>query len=260
MKDKNKTNFTAPELYEMLAASVNPNRTAIFPEVRNGGGFTATRSADAVSFGLWPSDRYLLVGYEIKASRSDWLRELKQPKKADDMAKHCDKWIIVANCGVVDLTADELPYEWGLMEPRGTRLHAVRQSVRQLENLGKPVDRGFLASLLKRASQTSLAAKQADAIRAQCSALAAKESERNMSRLRERLAGAEKTIYDFERASGIKIGDWAGPEEIGKIVRDVLDDKYRDPEARLRTLQRTVLGIAADVEARLRAFESEKVA
>jgi len=81
------------------------------------------RQIDFVAFGLWRSRGNLILGFEIKGSRSDWLRELKNPSKAELTALACDEWWVVAPRGVVE--PDEVPRGWGLLEKRGRGLRCV---------------------------------------------------------------------------------------------------------------------------------------
>ncbi len=73
-----------------------------------------TNYCDAMAISNWPSRGNHLIGFEVKASRSDWLRELKKPEKAEAFYRYCTNWIIAAVPGVVK--KDELPPGWGLME------------------------------------------------------------------------------------------------------------------------------------------------
>jgi len=84
------------------------------------------RLIDYIAFGLWRSRGNLILGFEIKASRSDWLRELKNPSKAELTTLACDEWWIVAPRGTVML--DELPRGWGLLEKRGRGLRCVAKA------------------------------------------------------------------------------------------------------------------------------------
>lgn len=69
---------------------------------------------DFLAVGTWPSTKFVVHGYEMKASRSDWLRELKDPgKSAEGMAK-VDHWWVAAPAGVVQ--DGELPDGWGHLE------------------------------------------------------------------------------------------------------------------------------------------------
>ncbi len=70
---------------------------------------------DFLAVGTWPSTRFHVHGYEIKTSRSDWLRELKDPaKSAEGMAK-VDQWWLAAPAGVLK-DRSELPEGWGYVE------------------------------------------------------------------------------------------------------------------------------------------------
>lgn len=82
--------------------------------------------ADALFVGFTSASGRLLVGHELKVSRSDWLRELDKVGKADFWADNCHQWIIVAP-GPEVVPADELPYGWGLMYP--PRANARRMKV-----------------------------------------------------------------------------------------------------------------------------------
>ena len=45
---------------------------------------------------VWPSRGLYLHGFEIKVHRNDWLRELKNPAKAEEIAGYCHFWWVVA--------------------------------------------------------------------------------------------------------------------------------------------------------------------
>jgi hypothetical protein len=51
--------------------------------------------------GLWPSRGLKLMGFEIKAGRGDWLGELRNPRKAESIARFCDQWWVVATQDVI---------------------------------------------------------------------------------------------------------------------------------------------------------------
>lgn len=81
----------APEpqlsLIEMLRRKYPSPEWAFMQEVapRPIGG----RYADVVAVNLWSSRGYAIHGFELKVSRSDWLRELKQPEKAEPIFRYC---------------------------------------------------------------------------------------------------------------------------------------------------------------------------
>lgn len=87
---------------------------AFLTHVRNRAGFNATRTFDAVAINLWPSKGLTIEIFEVKVSRSDWLRELKKPDKAAPALALGDYFSVVAPAGCVK--PDELPERWGLIE------------------------------------------------------------------------------------------------------------------------------------------------
>ena len=85
------------------------------PEVGENGGWGSGRRCDAIYVGFTSSSGRMLVGHEVKASRSDWLTELANPGKADAWADQCHEWWLITVPGVV--RDGELPAGWGLMVP-----------------------------------------------------------------------------------------------------------------------------------------------
>lgn len=114
---------TTKDTYEMTKALVrrfsalspgNGPRYVIATEVRNRAGFAATRSCDAIVVDTWPSSGLAIHGFEVKVSRSDWLRELADPLKAEAFRRYCDRWwLAVGDPSIV--RPGELPEGWGLM-------------------------------------------------------------------------------------------------------------------------------------------------
>lgn len=72
------------------------------------------RRADAIAVNTFPSRNFKTIGFEFKASRSDWLSEKNEGSKADYFVTACDEWYVVAWSGVVE--EEELPQGWGLLE------------------------------------------------------------------------------------------------------------------------------------------------
>lgn len=135
---------STPSMYDLLRKRYAPPEWAFLEEVApaTGGG---TGYADAVAVNLWRSRGHAIYGFEVKTSRSDWLRELKQPGKPDAVFKFCDHWFIVAPKGIV--RPGELPPTWGLLEPRGTGLVVAAEGPRLS---AEPITRAFFASLVRR--------------------------------------------------------------------------------------------------------------
>ena len=84
-------------------------------------------------------------GVEVKVSRSDWQRELKNPKKTEEgVWRYCDRWWIAAPKGMVK--PDELPLGWGLLEYDKEK---IKQVVKAEKLSPLPPDRSFMASFLR---------------------------------------------------------------------------------------------------------------
>lgn len=81
----------------------------------NGGAMAnENRRCDAIYVGFTSASGRLLVGHEVKSSRSDWLAELKKIGKADFWYDNCHKWFLVVD-DLAIVQDGELPDGWGLM-------------------------------------------------------------------------------------------------------------------------------------------------
>lgn len=205
-------------LLKLLQAKFSPPECAFFTEVANGTGGHCSRHADALVMGLWPSRGLHLSGFELKASRADWLRELKDPAKADVIATYCDYWWVVV-CQAAFVADGELPKTWGLMAADSGKLKVIVDAPK-LE--AKPVSRAFLAAICRKAAEQTVDKDAIDKALRDGRAQGVAEAEAIVScekRDRERL---EERVRQFEEASGIKIDTWKPAAEIGKAVRLVL--------------------------------------
>ncbi len=139
--------MNAGEVYAALAATYCAPEWALIPDVASGTGSTARRRADAVALNLWPSRGLEVRGFEIKVSRSDLGRELKQPEKAEAISRYCHTWWIAAPAGMVK--PEELPLGWGLVEANGNGCRTKRAAVPR-EDVAQPT-RHFTAALIRAA-------------------------------------------------------------------------------------------------------------
>lgn len=87
----------------------------------------AGHRADYLALNRWKSRGFALHGYEVKVSRNDWLRELKQPAKAETIVGYCNAWSIATPPGIVEVS--ELPLGWGLLEWSGKRWKVIAKPV-----------------------------------------------------------------------------------------------------------------------------------
>lgn len=110
------------------------------------------RQADCIAVNTFPSRNFKVLGFEFKASRSDWLNELNDGEKADYFVKAVDEWYVVAGRrGIVK--EEELPEGWGLLELKDNRddqLWKLVESDLTDHQQGEP-DRQFWARFVKKA-------------------------------------------------------------------------------------------------------------
>jgi hypothetical protein len=108
----------------------NGHRYAVAEHVRSHASFDARRTADFIAMDPWKAGKLDLHGHEVKVSRSDWLRELKDPSKAEELIPWMNRWwLVIADKSMV--RAGELPDGWGLMALRGGLLTVVKQAPRR---------------------------------------------------------------------------------------------------------------------------------
>lgn len=214
--------LTSHDLAVMLEKRYCAPEWSFFREVRDatGGG---TRSADGLAMNMWPSRGLAVHGFEIKVSRQDWLRELKNPEKSQAIQRFCDHWwIVVSNKEII--RPGELPATWGLMVPRAKALVAIIDAPK-LE--ARPLDRGFVASVLRNAKD-SFTTDEAVAARIREAKVAGieegknNEKWKNEHRIRE-LEDLKAAVAEFERQSGVHLSKWDGGR-IGEAVKAVLAD------------------------------------
>lgn len=125
-------------------------RYAIAEHVQSTAGLDARRVCDFMALDLWPSTGLELHGHEVKTSRSDWLRELRDPSKADAFRRWCDRWwLVVPDMGIIKPA--EIPDGWGVMVaptggPARVRLAAPRLNP---EQWSRPFQAAFARAVQK---------------------------------------------------------------------------------------------------------------
>jgi len=218
---------TSADVIEALRRKYAAPEWALFEQVARGTGYAARGLCDAMALSLWPSRGIRLMGFEVKVYRNDWLRELKDPKKADPFVLRCHQWYIVAPVGVVQ-DVSELPPDWGLLVLKSDRkLWTMKEAASREPG---PPDWLFLAALLRRAHESMDQVRQLR-VREMAEQLFASEKEsleRRMADVRRGHEELQKKVYAFERASGVSLQRaWDGGE-IGEGVRLLLNGGLKD--------------------------------
>lgn len=136
--DEGHPKFTECELLDALrvrhtyTGNGGAGRYAFLTHVRTGAAWDQ-QEIDAIVLDLWPSGHHDLHAFEVKCSRSDWLREIRpDTSKSETTRALADTFTIVAPDGIV--RPGELPTTWGLLEAwkdRGVVRIGGRGRVRQ---------------------------------------------------------------------------------------------------------------------------------
>lgn len=233
---------------------------------RTGGG---TRYADAMAMNLWKSRSYAVHGFEFKVSRSDWLRELRSPAKADEIFGYCDHFWIVAAPGIVK--PEELPAKWGLMEPtikRGAKFASAHDGqlsdptmavcnwkLQVCVQSGKldpqPLSREFFASLMRRGHDSiqRTAARHTEQRASQREALMRQEFDRQLQAGQRELTSLKEQIRKFKEETGLEFDRWSGPsKEHIELARQLQSLSRHDSEKLLSHLDELSVRMTRDAQ------------
>jgi len=96
--------------------------------------------ADVVAFNCWPSKGFHRLAFEIKRSRSDYMREVDTPGKRAWLEKHFHQCYFVVIPGIVK--PDEIPEGWGLLVATQDGEKLIRRKAamhREIPPLPEPV-------------------------------------------------------------------------------------------------------------------------
>ncbi len=224
---------TTEAMQDLLRVRYPAETHAMIFEARNAAGFQAERSCDAIAVGTWPSRGLKVSGFEIKRTRSDWLAEYRNPKKADAFIRYCDEWyLVVADAKIVH--ADELPESWGLLVYQGSRFKLSKPAPKLTP---QPMDRSFLAALLKKALQQGPSAALLEKTRTEAAEQAVKHLRNRETHALAELNKLTEKVRAFEDASGIQVRDtWTAGKDIGAAVKAVLAGTHKPHMTHLHRL------------------------
>lgn len=141
MKETSKT--TTEDIHDALMARYTEPEWYLGFEVANSCGSEVVRHADAVAICPYPSRAFETVGFEIKVSRSDLMRELKDPKKCETMYQFVNEWFLVVPKGLTK--GLNIPIRWGILEYVDGKLRQKRRAAWHEAKLTK----GFMMAFIK---------------------------------------------------------------------------------------------------------------
>ncbi len=242
-KEKKHKPWSTSQITLALRERYKGGAHAFLPQVRNTTGYARKeRTADALVMGLWPSRGLHLQGFEIKAHRQDWVRELHNPAKAEEICQYCDFWwIVVGDASIV--WDDELPSTWGLLVPKGKKTLVAKVQAPKLDP--KPLTLGFLASMIRNVEAMVYDKSELDDAKRigydegyeRGQEMGDVYLRREVSFQKGSIDNLQNAIKTFEQSSGLKIDQWnAG--NIGNTVKLLMhpqkfEDLLKDTERML---------------------------
>ena len=230
--------LSTPQLAALLREKYPREKYALIFDVPDAVSLDQKRRIDAVAFGCWASLGRRIEGFELKVSRSDWLRELRQVDKADPFVAICDLfWLVTADTKVAKL--EEIPAAWGWMAATKSGLR-IQRPASPLPGCGPSVPREFVIGVMRRMQDDLL--KSPD-VAAHIAGKVKEIQDRQENeikwatqRAREDAERLKKAVHEFEEASGIKFNPWS-MGNIGHIVGQLRELGYGE-DGGLRTVER----------------------
>jgi hypothetical protein len=240
-----KLKYNAPLVIARLREQYESKAWAFLEQVRGGTGAMGSRYCDALAMSLWPSRGFDIIGFEVKVARSDWLAELRQAEKADEIFKYCNQWYLAAAPDVA--LPEEIPAPWGFMEMRGAKEIVTVKAAPALTPA--PLAPEFVGSVLrnvmKQWTDKRLREEYHNGHRAGFEAGKAAVENPKPPWEFERL---QKSVADFEQASGIKIEMWNGGK-VGDVVRRQLgEDLAQRCKREIATITNFARGLMMQIE------------
>lgn len=245
-------------LITALKRKFDGNGYALLTEVGNGTGSRCTRHADALVMSLFPSRGLTLSGFELKQSRTDWLKELRDASKADAIARYCHFWnLVVSDLAIVK--EGELPPTWGMwtLSPAG-KLVCIQQA--KPNEHQAPLDWIFMAAVMRQIAykQKSLTREERLAIEqdvANRERESARNSEQHLSLSLETLTNK---VHSFERETGLSINSrflGVEPRTVASAMRVLGGDEFEVTVRRYESLLREVKQFSPIVESAIRDIQ-----
>lgn len=219
----------AEDVRRALQGHFSAGHQAIMFEVSDGVGHNrrTARLADAIGVGFWESRGMDVEGFEIKVSRSDWIREVQMPAKSNAHFVRCDRWWLVTPRRRGDQApiakAAEIPGPWGWMEitPAG-KCEVVKKAPKLVPSV--QFDKAFAFALIRAAAKydAQLIAEEV----ARRVALAETGFTQRVNAQAAQLANPRRPVVDaplmgkLREAFGPSI-DWLGDEKVVEAIKAV---------------------------------------
>lgn len=204
------------------------DRYALFFDVPDNVGLKANRRADAIAVGLWGSVGHLIDGFEFKATRSDWLREVKLVDKADPFIARCDRWWLVTWDKDI-AKPEEIPECWGWMAATKGGLRVQRPAPRLPQPADGSLQRLFVIGILRKLQEYRTMSpelqREIERVRAEAAASIDRRVEQRLAHHRVDGQRALERVAAFEKDIGMKLEDWHCAD-VAKIAIELQKMRY----------------------------------
>lgn len=136
--------MTAEMIDGLLHEQYGEDPWVYISQLREGTGYTRRRTIDAFAVHVWPS-KFRALAMEIKVTRSDFLRDIRDPSKRQPFVENSTGFYYVVPQGLIE--PDEVPEGCGLMYAQRGRV--IRKKIAQERELER-FEPLFVASLVRR--------------------------------------------------------------------------------------------------------------
>jgi hypothetical protein len=177
-----------------------------------------SRRADAVALQTWSGHGIGLEGFEIKASRSDLVSELKSEHKADAIGKYCRRWwLVLPSMSVADGVA--IPSGWGVLVLDKKR-NTLRVTTEATSRAPAQWPEAFSVSLIRRSHEQRATGIGAPAA---TTPIEIADTPKRSARLEDmeeynRLTALEEIVDAFDRGAGPDLRLWQATTERAEII------------------------------------------
>lgn len=190
-------------------------------------GGSAERYLDAAAFRTWAS-RLERVAIEIKATRSDWLRELDAPEKRRPAERYFHRRVFVVAHGVAHL--EEVPDGWGLMVGTKNLRRIVRKRAARRHD-AKPFPWAEVATILRHCGDRVAKAELPSYLRPSADAVAGLRAARESGDVEALTRAADAAIATAEAPDAIQA-------EVDRQVNEAFSAQTRLLEQRIAQVRR----------------------
>lgn len=184
-----------------------------------------TRRIDVVAFGMPGSTGCRIIAFELKVSRSDWLRELANFRKSEAWMAEADAFILVTTPGIVQ--PGELPARWGHLEFTGKQLR-TKAHAEYRDHRGE-MSRELAMRIIRSAHLETKEivfrerAKMEHDAREKIKAQLEESQQRETHQLREELASARKELAAIYEAFGVQRRIWDSDARLLRCIGMLAD-------------------------------------